>query len=426
MSSQGKPQRPSGARPLRPRHPSHTSIGGVGIPAPTITSSDSISEEFFVTAHTTFSGEDPSREHSSDVRFPYWNSPAGAPGSPPLNTFESASIRMLREQTIEEEPGFSPLADEPRAVFASPTSTVLSESIPREVRQSRETEPSFFSTVHESPKPFVAQSLPLSVSPPPSRPPSRASEATPKSSRAHWARIRQAVLASSFPLPSPRLPTDDSSPSGSRPSTPSSNISSQRPLRFPRLGFRGASEQLRANSKSDAQRVFESEIEAACSIIRSAVVSDPDLWVTQRSAPYPTPVRNVNHAQGSSNGSASGLARLGRGLRRPPSSQSLGSVAASVTRKVTQSSGFGQLQSTLLHFLSLPGIPSFLPRQTEVLSVLLLPFLQARDNSLSAVEENRSHAVDVFEVILANWKSDTTEVRLPPQLLHHQACSVQS
>src|SRR5258707_9979558 len=296
MSSQGKPKRPSGARPLRPRHSSQSSI-------------DVVSRDYSV--HTAPTGDKCVREQAGDVNLLHWSSSMDGMGSPKLNTIDSAFTRMRSEQTIEEEAEFSSLVDGPPAGFTSPTSTLLSESISPEVAPLREREPSFFSTLYDSPKALRAQSLPLSASPPPSRPPSRASEASrvvasppPKSSRAHWARLRQAVLPSSFPVPSPRLPTDESSPSSFRPSTPSSNISSQR-SRFPKLGFRGAVEQLRANTKTDAQRVFESEIETICSAIRSAVASVPDLWSAQRSVPYPV-------------GSASGLARFGRGLRRPP------------------------------------------------------------------------------------------------------------
>ncbi|KAF8341261.1 uncharacterized protein EI90DRAFT_1709729 [Cantharellus anzutake] len=370
MSSQGRPKRPYGGRPLRPRQSSHASSDGRPVP----------DHPGHASYYTSSAEESMIRGGSSNAYVPYRDVSAGA--------------GELISSLIEEEPGFFPSADSVHPLVASPTQ--LSEATTREVMMPPETDPLFPSTVFESPKPLTSKSLTSSSSPPPSRPSSRASgarqvAASPpaKDPRALWGQLRNAVLPS-FPTPARQL-TNEYSPPPFRPSTPSSIASSQKPSRFPKL--RNTVEQLR---KTD----IESEIELACSTIRSAVASDPGVWGLQRSA-------DADHSHSSSSGGNSGLARIGRGLRRVPST---GSVATATTKKRTQFSGFFQLQSTLSHFSSLPAFSYTLPRQTEVLAVLLLPFhWRSKGNRRVSSEEACSRAVDVFQMILTNWKSDAIE-----------------
>ncbi|KAF9506487.1 hypothetical protein BS47DRAFT_1489338 [Hydnum rufescens UP504] len=231
----------------------------------------------------------------------------------------------------------------------------------------------------------------------------------PNAPRAHWEHVREAFLPSSVPvsptkpenvdsLQSPALKTQPHTPSTPSLTSPGNQ---QKPSRFARFGFRTAVEQARALALSDAARTFRDDIDRATRVARSFSAGLEGFDSHSGSSTTFQLSQIGNQAQGSTNSITSGgFPRFGR-LRRTPSLQSM---ATTITGS-PQTHRFSQLQVTLNYYA---GSSPYLPKQTQVLSVLLAPFL-GNYTSVRRAEDARSSAIDVFEFIVGTWKSQNIE-----------------
>lgn len=240
--------------------------------------------------------------------------------------------------------------------------------------------------------------------------PSTSTKQTSSIPRAHWEHVRHAVLPSSVPAspknwkkvdvpPTPALKAEPPS----TPSTPSlsSSGNQQKSSRFGRFALRNATDQSRTLDLSDAARSFQDDIDRACRSARSFAAGLEGSYPSTGSS-ITLPLPQIGHqAQGSiSSITSGGFPRLGR-LRRAPSLQSVATTATDGA----PAHGFSQLQATLSYHASVSG----LPRQTQILSVLLAPFLGGYA-SVKKIEDIRSFAIDIFEFIVNNWRNENAEV----------------
>lgn len=255
------------------------------------------------------------------------------------------------------------------------------------------------------------------------------SPAPASSSLKHWASIRQAFVSTPTqpptPPPVPPIPSHSFLPAATAMSPPSSKQS-----RLARLGLRQVVEQARGIAV-DVMRQFEDELSRACWIARfgdttPAEGRNPsDCYRKERESSFgssssmpsgrqiPNPFgaaasvfsSGASHQQ-SPSGNFSPLPYLG--LRRPPSLQSITPSA------LLTSPSLKLLQQTLLRYASSQSgfVQQRLPLETEILAVMLNPFLIAEITSENAkiTEDERWIAIATFELLSRHWKPLTPEV----------------
>ncbi|KAI0319315.1 hypothetical protein OF83DRAFT_1055215 [Amylostereum chailletii] len=252
-------------------------------------------------------------------------------------------------------------------------------------------------TKRSKPRPLKKASLSGSI----------ASDETPTSpSLRRWETLRKAVMPPAGGSPTEASPTTTAPPAQAtlppRPSTP-------KQFRLPRIGFKQVVEQAQEVS-ADQSRAFGDDILRACLIARQG---EQRVLKRDRDAPAPTTTFNrtfmstVTSIPGSAASSTTNLPQARFGLRRPPSLQSVPTATG-----LPPSSS---LSTVISHYASAPSDgprPSqdALPYETEVLSVLLMPFL---DSSVTPdVEKRRLESIETFETIVKTWPSVSNEAEL--------------
>lgn len=216
--------------------------------------------------------------------------------------------------------------------------------------------------------------------------------ATQSPTRARWENLRQHVLPSaSRPMSPPqRPPSAQSTHQGIPPRT-----TTPKPSRLARLGFKQVVEQ--AREAVDETRKFGEEIKRACALAR-----------------YPDSKGGV-FAPGTGISSSSRMDYL----RRP---QSVSSVSLPSTSSASGSPSLRYLYQILIHHPGsneetpqLGSSPS-LPYESQVLATLLCPFLTPTKYPFTKIEEERTTAVEAFEILSKSWQPED-EVRLSLRIL---------
>lgn len=249
-----------------------------------------------------------------------------------------------------------------------------------------------------------------------------------KTPRNRWAQIREHVRTSDPPLRSPAPVPEAVEQVPSRSSTPTPSLFSvaqqvqQKSSRLARFGFRHNASEHTQNfaNNSDITKQFESDIRKACRSIKQAAAGVGD-GVGVATAPPPGLVQG--HVPFGGGGAPPSMAmggfasKLGRGLRRPPSSSSLHTLASEKGKAAPvpppgreSSSGPYQLLNVLNYYASIPNPTTLLPIESMVLSILIQPFL-TQDRSEDQLEEARTTSLAAFNTIVSTWKSQNPEVR---------------
>ena len=225
------------------------------------------------------------------------------------------------------------------------------------------------------------------VPPHPDRPGTSAGPPSP--SRVRWDGLRRHIMHHSPSVAPPLAPSLQSIPKpfasplpvGGRPGTPKSS-------RFPRLGMRQVVDTAREIAVDD-MRKFALELERACAQLRA-----PD-FINYRSA-----------REGSVGGSALSLSlphSTGAASTIPStnwSKQSASTIAPPRPSVLTLLRTLEQYEASLLH------LPRTLPRENQVLSALLVPFVSSDPS-----EREQDYALRAFSLIIKTWRTDSPEVR---------------
>ena len=232
-----------------------------------------------------------------------------------------------------------------------------------------------------------------------------ATEGQPSQSKRRWDDLRQHFLPSLAPAQAAQVqPSTTSSTSfdvPQRPSTP-------KQFRMPKLGFRQVVEQVR-ESVGDQNRRFVDDIRAA---LRPARPTEPKAPRREREGTFATMATSLNMGL---MGSSANLAMAsistantsqqsrGRGVRRPPSLQSVATHS--------QLAGTASLYAVISHHASIAPnqlhVAKILPHEKDVLSALLAPFVGPRSE---ATDGERLRAMETFEIIVRTWDVASEEV----------------
>ena len=254
---------------------------------------------------------------------------------------------------------------------------------------------SFFQPEERKPTPLAAEALFRAGSP----------DSVASSSLARWERLRQQVLPSAAHTASYGHSQQSSSVSSlvspARPQTP-------KPSRLARLGFRHVAEQVRESL--DVSRQFSDEIQKACWSSRhidalkgsrfdrdGAAGSHSYLPFTSNPS-LPTIIPGAMGASGHKDHdiySPYPMHFLNTSSRPVP-------LLLNILRQHAPSSGSSSI-----------SVP-YLPHENQVLSALLVPFLNSESGP--GVDEERVHAVEAFEIAVKTWGAETKEV-------NHTICS---
>ncbi|KZT23632.1 hypothetical protein NEOLEDRAFT_1179868 [Neolentinus lepideus HHB14362 ss-1] len=227
---------------------------------------------------------------------------------------------------------------------------------------------------------------------------SEGQEPPPSPSR-RWDHIRQQLV------PSASIRHQQSSSSLGQ----SSAYGSSKPSRFVRLGWGHTVDRVRQVAADDTRR-FEEELRRACGAARS--VEYAKLYRADRDAPPANapplhkPFMSTASLPFSGNSSASSLPLGGGGrygLRRPQSVMSFASLASG--------SSLNELRSLLVRYASPEMGTQALPLENEVLSALLIPFLNP-DTSPRTAEQERMNTLDAFEILIGTWQPLSTKFAL--------------
>jgi hypothetical protein len=223
-----------------------------------------------------------------------------------------------------------------------------------------------------------------------SPPPSRTTTPIPSSSRIHWNMVRNAIVPGS-PVPSSSRslasevvpPQSGFTTAPPRPQTP-------KPSRFARLGFRQVVEHTREVAYDETNR-FEAEVYQACASARFGDARQKIERDNSQQSYLPfvstasLPLSTVTVATQTN--------------KSTQSSESIGRTAPSLK----------QLHQTLVRYASISspvGTMARLPYESEVLSVLLIPFTV----ETGMETEERWLAVETFEIAVKTWRGSSQQV----------------
>ncbi|KAI0066892.1 hypothetical protein BV25DRAFT_1820006 [Artomyces pyxidatus] len=235
---------------------------------------------------------------------------------------------------------------------------------------------------------------------------SESMEPPPSPSKRRWDNLRQHVLPAGAAPPRMHQPSASvSSATPPRPSTP-------KQFKIPRLGFKQVVEQVQEVSVDQAKR-FADDVLRGCWITR---FGEQKVQKREREGTLGLMAASFNMAfmntttslPGTANTSSTNLAQYRmKGLRRPPSIQSVATTA-----RTAQSST--SLHAVIIQYASMSssrqGFAESLPHETEVLSVLLMPFLSNMPDAL--VESERIQAIETFEIAAKTWPASSNEAEL--------------
>jgi len=177
---------------------------------------------------------------------------------------------------------------------------------------------------------------------------------------------------------------------------------------MPKLGFRQVVEQAQ-ESVGDQNKRFADDIRAALRPVRPTELKAPR---REREGTLATMATSLNMGL---MGSSASLAMAsistsnvtqqsrGRGIRRPPSLQSVATHSPLA--------GPASLYAVISHYASISPnqlhVAKILPHEREVLSALLAPFVGPRGD---ATDGERLRAMEAFEVIVRTWDVASEEV----------------
>ena len=232
-----------------------------------------------------------------------------------------------------------------------------------------------------------------------------ATDGQPSQSKQRWDNLRQHFLPTHAPAQAAQV-QPSTAPSTSfdvpqRPSTP-------KQFRMPKLGFRQVVEQAQ-ESVGDQNKRFADDIRAALRPVRPTELKAPR---REREGTLATMATSLNMGL---MGSSASLAMAsistsnvtqqsrGRGIRRPPSLQSVATHSPLA--------GPASLYAVISHYASISPnqlhVAKILPHEREVLSALLAPFVGPRGD---ATDGERLRAMEAFEVIVRTWDVASEEV----------------
>ncbi|KAF8965019.1 hypothetical protein BDZ97DRAFT_1813196 [Flammula alnicola] len=222
------------------------------------------------------------------------------------------------------------------------------------------------------------------------------SPSTPSPTRARWENLRQHVLpAPSRPLTPPqRPPSAQSSVYSGHPS----RSNTPKPSRLARLGFRHVVEQ--AREVVDDARKFGEEIQRACAVAR--------YLEQQRSSKERDIHGSTTTLTSTATMASSSTMTVGKKmdyLRRP---QSVSSVSLTSTTSGSTAPSLRFLYQILVYHSGPTGDPGqmvsiHLPHESQVLATLLCPFLTPTKYPMTRVDEERTTAVEAFELVSKSW-----------------------
>ncbi|KDQ15355.1 hypothetical protein BOTBODRAFT_131132 [Botryobasidium botryosum FD-172 SS1] len=266
----------------------------------------------------------------------------------------------------------------------------------------------------------------------------RTASPAPGSSLRHWANLRQAFVSTPPPPTPPNAAATPHPLLAAFTSAPSSKQS-----KFARLGLRQVVEQAREIAV-DVMHQFEDELWRACWVARFGDAALAGGQAASESHSH-KPEREGSSGSGSglhiplafdhaSSSFSSGggqkassnpftplQSRLNLGLRRPPSLQVFAPSAP------LSHASLRLLQQTLMRYASSQSgfVNQRFPLETEVLSVLLGPFLveEVTSENEKVVEEERWIALAIFELLSRHWKPLTADVALERTLWCLKAAS---
>ena len=359
----GSRKRPQVVRPL-PR----PSFSASSLNQNTTTQSPSASRDDFVPPHP--------RSRTSSSTQPTGDNP---PSSDPRSVF-------LTEAVITESPVSSPTLLEGQRSFSPIASTSNSRSTLARSRPVKKS--SLLSNVSSSAADLVA------------------TEGQPSQSKRRWDDLRQHFLPSLAPAQATQV-QPSTTPSTTfdvpppRPSTP-------KQFRMPKLGFRQVVEQVQ-ESVGDQNRRFADDIRAALRPVRP---TEPKAPRREREGTFATMATSLNMglmgssanlAMASISTSNTSQQSRGRGIRRPPSLQSVATHSPLA--------GPASLYAVISHHASIAPnqlhVAKILPHEREVLSALLAPFVGPRSE---ATDGERLRAMEAFEIIVRTWDVASEEV----------------
>ena len=232
-----------------------------------------------------------------------------------------------------------------------------------------------------------------------------ATDGQPSQSKRRWDDLRQHFLPSHAPAQAAQV-QPSTIPSTSfdipqRPSTP-------KQFRMPKLGFRHVVEQAQ-EAVGDQNKKFAHDIRVALRPLRP---TEPKAPRREREGTLATMATSLNMGL---MGSSASLAMAsistsnatqqsrGRGIRRPPSLQSVATHSPLA--------GPASLYAVISHYASISPnqlqVAKILPHEREVLSALLAPFLGPRSE---ATDGERLRAMEAFEIIVRTWEVASEEV----------------
>jgi len=355
-------RRPQGVRPL-PRRPSFPA----GSLNKATTQSSSASTDDFVSPH-------PRSCTSSSTQLTGDNPPSSGPRRGSLTGAVITESPVPSPTLLEGPPTFSPTAS------TSNSRGTLARSRP--VKKS-----SLLSSVSSSATDLVA------------------TDGQPSQSKRRWDDVRQHFFPTQAPDQASQV-QPSTTPSTSfdvpqRPSTP-------KQFRMPKLGFRQVVEQVQ-ESVGDQNKRFADDIRAALRPVRP---TEPKAPRREREGTLATMATSFNMGLMGS-GASLAVASIstsnatqqsrGRGIRRPPSLQSVAthSPLAGPASVYAVISHHASISSNQLH------IAKVLPHEREVLSALLAPFVGPRSE---ATDGERLRAMEAFEIIVRTWEVASEEV----------------
>ena len=322
---------------------------------------------------STASAVEHSWSHSSIPQEEYAASPAGEDGTEPNSSSSQSAVRLVNtRRPSEAESSASSIGDldalevdtgvgAVESMFQSPISM---SSLP----------------------PTPSRQTPPDASPPPSR----TTTPIPSTSRIHWNQLRNAIMPGAAVPPSSRPFVPEAvSPMSSLFATPP-RTQTPKASRFARLGFRQVAEQTRELAHNELAR-FEAEVHQACASARLG--SAKHKAEREGSQSMLLPFVSTTSLSLSGTTAASQISKFSQ------SSESLARAAPSLKL----------LHQTLVRYAatSAPmGTTARLPFESEVLSVLLIPFLM--ETGLQT--EERGLAVETFEVAVKSWPSSSRQV----------------
>ncbi|KAF8068970.1 hypothetical protein FPV67DRAFT_1414491 [Lyophyllum atratum] len=210
-------------------------------------------------------------------------------------------------------------------------------------------------------------------------------------SRARWEHLRQHVL----PIPIRQATPPPQAPAGPAQTLPARS-QTPKPSRLARLGFRQVVDHALAREVDDTRK-FAQELEKVCWSIR--FVEPHRLKVDSTPAGSSLHLAFMSNTSLASTGTESHVpVHKKPELRRPQSIQSLSTTFRSIP-------SVKSLYQTLLHHGTPAGdgkpLSSSLPRESLVLSTLLMPFLTSEHGP--QLDQERWSAIEAFEIITRSW-----------------------